>query len=333
MIRIASEGYPIISVDLKSLKPVAQEKFTSNALVRGVCARLAQLGHSIGGFDAVVSGQVPKGSGLSSSAAFEVLIVTILNHLYCRGTVSDIQSAQIAQFAENEFFGKPCGLMDQTACACGGFVTIDFKNAAKPLVKKVSFDFAGSGYALVIANTGGNHADLNDDYAALPAEMKSVARALGGKVLRDVEAAAVFSNIGALRKKTGDRAILRALHFYGDNDRVPLQVKALEKNDFTEFLRLVKASGDSSWRLNQNCFTCKNPGEQGITLALAVSEKLLGNQGAWRVHGGGFAGTIQAYVPRKLLPRYLSAMQKIFGANSCQELMVRPVGTTKLDLC
>ena len=331
IIRVQSEGYPPDFINTSELAPVESEKYTSAALIRGVCARLKELGYRIGGFDAYTTSNVLKGSGLSSSAAFEVLVVTILNHLYNNARINDILNAQIAQFAENKYFDKPCGLMDQTTCAVGGFVTIDFQNFEEPIVKKVNFDFASSGFAMVIVDTGGNHADLNEDYTALEHEMKEVARAFGGQVLREFCAKKVFDNMAFLRSKVNDRAILRALHFYSDDQRVVDQVKALEANDFKRFLNLINESGYSSWMLCQNCYSHKNIAEQGIPVALAVTENLLTGRGAWRVHGGGFAGTIQSFVPQDLLENYLQTMQDIFGENSCHDLIIRPAGTIKLE--
>jgi galactokinase len=331
-IRIHSEGYSPFEIALAELDPVKSEICTAPSLTRGVSARMKQLGYAIGGFDACVSGQVPKGSGLSSSAAFEVLMVTILDHLYNDDKIDTIVNAQMAQYAENHYFGKPCGLMDQTTCAVGGFVTIDFKDFANPIVKKVDFDFSSSGYSLVIVDTGGNHADLTEDYTALENEMKAVAGALGGKVLREFTPEDVFNNIAALRGKVGDRAILRAIHFHGDNQRVVDQVNALERGDVAEFLRLVTESGRSSWMLCQNCYSHKNINQQGISIALAISEEILRGKGAWRVHGGGFAGTIQAFVPDRLLGEYIGAMQEVFGPESCHELSVRPVGSTVISI-
>jgi galactokinase len=332
IIRVQSEGYPQSIINTGELSAVESERYTSSALIRGVCARMKQLGYSIGGFDACVTSDVLKGSGLSSSAAFEVLVATILNHLYNDGQIDDISVAQISQYAENNYFGKPCGLMDQTTCAVGGFVTIDFRDLKNPAVKKVGFDFAASGFSMVIVDTGGTHANLNEDYAALEHEMKEVARAFGGQVLREFSQEAVLNNIPYLRSKVNDRAILRAFHFYDDDRRVVDQVAALEKNDFNQFLSLVTESGYSSWMLCQNCYSHKNIEEQGISVALAVTERLLKGRGAWRVHGGGFAGTIQAFVPGDLLGRYMAHMQAIFGEDSCHELMIRPVGTTSVEI-
>lgn len=329
---IDSEGYRKIIVDIDHLDVIEAEKSTPAALVRGVCSQMVMLGYEIGGFNACFASQVPNGSGLSSSAAFEVMIVNILNHLFNFGKVDPITAALISQYAENHFFGKPCGLMDQTTCAVGGFVTIDFQDFAHPIVHKVNYQFAGNGYSLAIIGTGGSHADLTDDYAAIATEMKSVAQIFGGKVLREIPADKVFSNIYNLREKVSDRAILRALHFYGDDARVVKQVAALENNQFDLFLKLVIESGLSSWTLLQNVFSTKNVSEQGVSLALAVSQAVLAERGAWRVHGGGFAGTIQAFVPNDLAPLYFSKMEAIFGAENCHQISIRSKGAVKINL-
>jgi galactokinase len=331
-IRIISTDYPPFEVDLSNLNPDISEYYTSASLVRGVCSRMKQLGFSIGGFNAVIDGGVPKGSGLSSSASFEVLIGTILSELFNEGKLDPITNAIIGQYAENNFFGKPCGLMDQTACAVGGFITIDFKTPVNPIVKKVNFDFTKTGFSLVITDTGGNHADLNDEYASLPVEMKSVAKELDANVLREVTLEQVVDAIPELREKTGDRAILRAYHFQGDNARVIKQVEALEQNDFPAFLQMVIDSGYSSFMYNQNIFPVNNVKEQGVSLALALSEMILKGQGAWRVHGGGFAGTIQAFVPQQLLPKYISTLEHVFGEGSCKKLFIRNTGSTRVEL-
>jgi galactokinase len=332
IIKVKSEGYPEDIVDLDELAPKENERYTSAALIRGVCARMKDLGYKIGGFEAYTTSNVLKGSGLSSSAAFEVLIVSILNHLYNNRVIDDVLNAQIAQYAENNFFGKPCGLMDQTTCSVGGFVTIDFKDFKNPIVEKVNFDFASSGFSMVIVDTGGNHADLNEDYTALEHEMKELARAFGGEVLREFSLEKVLENIDFLRTKVNDRAILRAIHFYGDDDRVVQQVKALETSNFDKFLELIIESGYSSWMLCQNCYSHKLIEEQGLSIALAVSENLLKDKGAWRVHGGGFAGTIQVFIPNNMVDNYLSVMRKIFGEKAYHELIIRPVGNVKLDI-
>jgi galactokinase len=332
IIRILSEGYPEFKVDLSSLKPVKSEKYSSAALVRGICSRFRELGYTIGGFDACIDGGVPKGSGLSSSASFEVLIGGILNELFNKGKVSPIQNAIIGQYSENNYFGKPCGLMDQTACAMGGLITIDFKDPSKPIVKKVNFDFVATGFSLVITDTGGNHADLNDEYASLPTDMKAVAAELKAKVLRQVSLDQVINIIPKIRGKVGDRAILRAIHFQGDNQRVVDQVAALEKKNFKAFLSMVVDSGYSSYMYNQNIFPVNNVKEQGVSLALALSELVLKGQGAWRVHGGGFAGTIQAFVPQKLVKKYVSTLEHVYSKGSCRTLFIRHQGAGKVKL-
>jgi len=332
VIKILSLEYPPFEVDLSELNPDKKEFYTSASLVRGICFRMKELGYTIGGFNAVIDGEVPKGSGLSSSASFEVLIGTILSELFNEGTLDPITNAIIGQYAENIFFGKPCGLMDQTACAVGGFITIDFKDPSKPIVKKVDFDFTKTGFALVITDTGGNHADLNDEYASLPVEMKSVAKELDASVLREVTLDQIVDAIPELREKTGDRAILRAYHFQGDNDRVVKQVEALEQSNFTAFLQMVIESGYSSFMYNQNIFPVNNVKEQGVSLALALSEMVLKGQGAWRVHGGGFAGTIQAFVPQQLLEKYISTLEHVFGEGSCKKLFIRNTGSSKVEL-
>ncbi|MBK7174899.1 MAG: galactokinase [Bacteroidales bacterium] len=331
VIHITSLGYPDIVLDITDLEPKASEQFTSVSLVRGICARMKELGFIVGGFDASIDGAVPKGSGLSSSASFEVLVGAFINHLFNDGKLDPIQNALIGQYAENKYFGKPCGLMDQTACSVGGLITIDFKDPSHPIVKKIDFDFQLTGYYLVITDTGGNHADLNEEYASLPIEMKSVAAALGATVLREVSLESIIHAIPELRNITGDRAILRALHFQGDNQRVADQVEALEKNDFGAFLEMVIASGFSSFMYNQNIYPVHNVKEQGVSLALALSEILLKGKGAWRVHGGGFAGTIQAFVPSELLETYTKMMTQVFGENACHKLSIRKQGAIRLN--
>lgn len=330
-VRILSSGYPQFEVDLTNLEPNKKEYFTSVALVRGISARMKELGFNIGGFDAVIDSGVPKGSGLSSSASFEVLIGAIISHLFNEGKLDAVQNAIIGQYAENNFFGKPCGLMDQTACSVGGLVTIDFEDPSKPIVKKVDFDFTKTGYALVITDTGGNHADLNDEYASLPTEMKSVAAQFGKNVLRQVTLEQVIDNIPQMRGKVSDRAILRAIHFERDNARVAEQVAALEKGDFKSFLKMVIASGQSSYMYNQNVYPVNNVEEQGLSLALALSDIVLGSEGAWRVHGGGFAGTIQAFVPEALLDVYVKTIENAFGEGKCWKLFIRPQGAVKIE--
>ena len=332
VVRILSSGYPQFEVDITKLQPNKEEFYTSVGLVRGICARLKELGFEIGGFDAVISSGVPKGSGLSSSASFEVLIGAIVSHLFNGGKLDAVLNAQVGQYAENVFFGKPCGLMDQTACSVGGLVTIDFADPAKPIVKKVDFDFTKTGYALVITDTGGNHADLNDEYASLPTDMKGVAAKLGKTVLREVSLEQVVDAIPALREqKVSDRAILRAIHFERDNARVAEQVADLEKGDFKAFLGKVIASGNSSFMYNQNVYPINNVAEQGLSIALALSDMVLGSEGAWRVHGGGFAGTVQAFVPQHLLDKYVDTLEHTFGKGKCHKLIIRPQGSIKVE--
>jgi len=333
-ITLNSEGYPPLAIDTRQLDPVPEERFTSAALARGVCAGMAKAGGKLGGVNACLASNIPRGSGLSSSAAYEMLVATVLNELYNNGRFSPLSLAQFGQLAEERYFGKPSGLMDQTTSAVGGFVTIDFKDFAAPLVRKVKYDLAGSGYALVIVETGGNHADLTPEYAACANEMKSVAQALGGKVLRDVSREQLLAKLPALRSKgLSDRAILRALHFFADDPRVVDQVQALEEGRFQRFLDLVNESGRSSWMLLQNCYPVSAPADpthQGIPLALALSELRLKPRGAWRVHGGGFAGTIQAFLPADMLSEYVAGMEVVFGKGACHPVLVRQEGAGKL---
>ncbi|MDR4952594.1 galactokinase family protein [Chryseobacterium sp. ES2] len=332
IIRIESSGYQSFEIDLDHLIPNEKEFLTSNALVRGINARLKELGYKIGGFDAVIDGCVPKGSGLSSSASFEVLIGAIVSHLFNDGNIDPILNARIGQYAENVFFGKPCGLMDQVACAVGGLVIIDFADVTNPIVKKVDFDFESTGFSLVITDTRGDHTNLNDEYAVLPKEMKDVAAHLGCSVLRETTLEKVMDIAPSIRKKVGDRAILRAIHFECENERVVDEVTALENNDFQKFLHLVIDSGHSSYMYNQNVYVSNNIHEQAVSLGLAYSELVLKGAGAWRVHGGGFAGTIQAFVPENLLEKYTTTLNHLFGVGSCHPLFIRQKGVVKLDL-
>ncbi|HHY82456.1 MAG TPA: galactokinase [Clostridiales bacterium] len=329
-----SEGYPgVFDVDLSELDPIPSEKETTTSLIRGIASRFRELGYSIGGFHAYVTSTVARGSGLSSSASIEVLIGTILNALYNDNALEPALLAQIGQYAENVYFGKPSGLMDQMACAVGGFITIDFKDSKKPEYRKVNFDLSAHGYHMLVVDTGGNHADLTRDYAEVPQEMRKVAGILGKEVLRELSLNDIIDNISLLREKAGDRAILRAMHFFMDNERVVEQAKALEENRFADFLKLVRESGSSSWRLLQNCYTNQNPYEQGITLALAITESFISNigEGACRVHGGGFAGTIQVYLPDKAVEEYRRLTEKVFGSKSVTVLSIRPFGTLHLN--
>ncbi|MGN1315609.1 MAG: galactokinase [Acutalibacteraceae bacterium] len=326
IICVNSQGYSPITVDSGDLEIKDEEAGKSDALIRGICARFGQLGYKYGGFNASVTSRVLSGSGLSSSAAYEVLIGTILNYLYNDGKITAVEIAQISQYAENEYFKKPCGLMDQTACSVGGFVQIDFEDTEKPVINKVDFDIAKHGYNLCIIDTGGNHADLTGDYAAIRLEMNSVAEYFGKSVLRQVPERDVFDNMGEIRKRTGDRAVERAIHFYNENKRVERLAAALSKGDFETFKETIIESGKSSYMYNQNCFTLSNPESQPVALALCLTEELLKGKGAYRVHGGGFAGTIQAFVPISETEIYVSAMKKVFGEDSCYILKVRSHG-------
>jgi galactokinase len=332
LITIESDGYPRQEILVDDLARRDAELSTAAALTRGVAARMRDTGHMVGGFCACVTSDVLKGSGLSSSASYEVLVATILDTMYNGGAIDGVQRALIAQYSENEYFGKPCGLMDQTTCALGGFVTIDFEDFSHPRVRAVRSDFNGSGYHPVIVDTGGSHADLTPEYAAVKQEMKDVSGFFGGRVLRDVSLERVLADLPRLRTNVSDRAILRALHFYADDARVELQVKALESGRFEEFLHLVRESGRSSWTHLQNCYAVSSVDHQGIPIALALSEILLGTGGAWRVHGGGFAGTILAFVPDALLGGYLAGMRAVFGPDSCHALSIRSAGAMALDL-
>ena len=326
IICVNSEGYPSISIDTKDLSVKNDEAGKSTALIRGICARFKQLGYKYGGFNASVTSRVLSGSGLSSSAAYEVLIGTILNYLYNDGKISAVEIAQISQYAENVFFKKPCGLMDQTACSVGGFVQIDFKDTENPVINKVDFDIAKHGYNLCIVDTGGDHADLTDDYAAIRLEMNSVAEYFSKSVLRQVPEKDVFEQMGEIRKQTGDRAVERAIHFYNENKRVERLANALANEDFESFKATIIESGKSSYMYNQNCYTLSNPNSQPVALALCLTEELLKGKGAYRVHGGGFAGTIQAFVPVEETENYVSSIKKVFGENSCYILKVRSHG-------
>ncbi len=326
VIRLKSEGYDMDMVDITDLNPNKAEYSKSKALIRGVCAGFVQRGYEIGGFDAATANDVLSGSGLSSSAAFEVLVGTILNHLYNDGKVTPVEIAQIAQYAENEFFGKPCGLLDQMTCSVGGFVFMDFRDPSKPYIKPVKFDFESCAHALCIVNTGGSHSNLTDEYAAVKNEMISVAQRLGHDVLREVDEAQFYNSIDLVRDVVGDRAILRAKHFFSENRRVDEQVKALESKQFGEFKKLVVKSGQSSYMYNQNVYSVKDPVSQPVSLGLCLCEELLDGKGAWRVHGGGFAGTIQAFVPVDMLAEFKRRMELVFGEKSCYVLSIRPVG-------
>jgi len=333
-VEIYSVGYsnPFI-LDLNNLEPMDNEKGTTLSLIRGTAAGLKQLGYNIGGFNACISSDVLPGSGLSSSASIEVLIGSIFNALFNNNSIAPEILAQTGQFAENNYLGKPSGLMDQMACAVGGIISIDFKNPINPVFNKVNFNFDQHNYKLLVLDTGGSHADLTNDYASIPAEMKSVAALFNVSVLREISMDTFLEKIPIIREQLGDRSVLRALHFFQENERVENEVNALLIGDFYKFLELIKASGNSSFKQLQNIFTTKNIKDQGISLALALSDKFIDEigEGACRVHGGGFAGTIQIFLPNSTVQEYKNNMEKIFGKNSVQILSIRSKGAIYLN--
>ena len=326
VIRILSEGYPMLEVTLSDLIPDERERDSSAALVRGVAAKISSLGYTVGGFDAYVSSNVLGGSGLSSSAAYEVMVGVIISHLFCHDALSAVQLAQIGQYAENVYFGKPCGLMDQMASAVGSAVAIDFADIENPKVHKVDYDFTKSGHALCIIDTGADHADLTDEYAAIPFEMGAVAAFFGKTVLRDVPEREFRASIPQLRGKVGDRAVLRAIHFFAEDKREAGEADALDAGDFARFLRIAEQSGHSSYMYLQNIYCALHPKEQAVAIALAAAEDALAGEGMCRVHGGGFAGTIQAFVPLARLDAFRERMEETLGKGRCMVLSIRPEG-------
>ena len=330
-IRVISEGFPDSTVDLNILDPQPSDNASTEGLIRGVAAYLSRAGFKTGGFDAYVRGGVPAGSGLSSSASFEILTGFILSELYNDSRISPLLLAAAGQHAENVYFGKPCGLMDQTACAAGGLIGIDFKDPDSPLISPVDFDLKAAGYVICIVNTGGSHAGLTAEYASIPAEMRSVAREFGQETLRGISSEDILGNISSLRSKTSDRAILRALHFTEENERVKDETDALMRKDLDAFFALIRRSGDSSFKYLQNIYTNSDPLTQSLSVALAATDIFLGSRGAFRVHGGGFAGTIQAFVPEALREDYRTLMDNIFGEGSCLALGIRDKGPVRIQ--
>ena len=329
-IKITSEGYPDLSIDVSVLEPKKEEIGKTQALIRGVAAGMKKRGYNIGGFEAFVTSDVLSGSGLSSSAAYEVLIGNIFSGLFNCGQLDSVVIAQIGQEAERDFFGKPCGLMDQMACSYGGMIYIDFKDEKYPVVNKVDVEFNRFGYCLCIIDTKGSHADLTDEYAAVPNEMNAVAEYFGKLRLRQVEEEDFYANISGIRAAVGDRAVLRAFHWFNENKRVENQVAALEQGDFEEFKKYVRKSGESSFKYLQNVFSTKSVENQSVSLALAFAEKFVKEQGVVRVHGGGFAGTIQAFVKEEIVKDFKKYMEALFGPASCYVLHVREVGGKKI---
>lgn len=331
-IRILSKGYPMSQVDLDQLEPVEAEINSTPALIRGVVARFVQMGCQVSGFDAYCESTVLPGSGLSSSAAYEVLIGAIVNGLFFDGKATQPELAMIGQYAENVFFGKPCGLMDQMASAVGNLVTIDFFDKENPVIEPVNFDFAACGHALCIIDSQASHADLTDEYAAIPGELKSICAHFGKEVLTQIPEADFFAAIPQLRKTCGDRAVMRAIHFYQENARVPQQVAALKGGDFETFLALVKESGHSSYMYLQNVIPAGYKEHQDVAISLALCEHYLNGRGAYRVHGGGFAGTVQAFVPFDILDSFRAGLDAVLGQGACHVLSIRPQGGVEMTV-
>ena len=332
VVRFQSEGYPMIKVDLRELEPKEEEKNSSAALIRGVAARMARLGCPLGdwGLDAALVSSVPGGSGLSSSAAFEVLVGTMVDHLLWDGKRSPVEIAQIGQYAENVYFGKPCGLMDQTASSVGGVVAIDFADTARPVVEAIALDLAAGGYALCILDSGADHADLTSEYASITQELAAVCGCFGKKVLREVPEEDFLANLPKVRAAAGDRGTLRALHVYGENRRAAQEAQALREGDIPRFLHLVRESGRSSALYLQNVVPTGQREKQELLLTIALAERLLEGEGAVRVHGGGFGGTAQAFVPLKKLPAFQAGIEAVLGEGSCHVLSIRPVGGVRI---
>lgn len=332
VITIKSKYYnKSFSIDLNDLEPVKGEDSTE-ALIRGIAAGFKKKGFVIGGFNALMDSDVLPGSGLSSSAAFEVLIGTILNSFYNNEKISLEEIAKIGQFAENNYMGKLSGLMDQMACALGGIITIDFKDKDKPVVKKIEYDFSGNNYSIIVVNTGGNHENLSPYYSSIPMEMKKIANFFNKDVLREVNFDNINNNIADLHKKIGDRPILRAFHYFSENQRVEEVIKAFKQNNFNLFLDLINSSGNSSWKYLQNCYVPSNPNEQSVNLGLAITEQFIKkiNEGACRIHGGGFAGTILVFLPDKYVNKYIEIVEKVFGKSSVKLLGIRDRKSMKI---
>ena len=325
-VRIKSEGYDMDVIDITELEKNTAEHGRASALIRGVLSRFKELGADISGFNAYTTSNVLKGSGLSSSAAFEVLVGNIVNGMFFNNKADEITIAKIGQYAEREYFGKPCGLLDQMASSLGGFTYADFFNPADPITEKINLDIHSFGYTLCVVDTGGNHANLTQDYADITIECKEISNKLGVDFLRDADQNRFYNSIAELRRACGDRAVLRAFHFFNENDRVEKQKAALKAGDFEGFLKLVNESGESSYDYLQNLYSNSAVSEQGLPLAIALTKKFLNGKGACRVHGGGFAGTIQCYIPSELLADYKKAIEAVFGENSCCVLNIRPVG-------
>ncbi|MBO5090486.1 MAG: galactokinase [Clostridia bacterium] len=326
VVRVKSRGYDMDTIALNELQKQEKEIGRAASLIRGVCHKFNEMGVKLQGFNAYTTSNVLKGSGLSSSAAFEVLIGNILNGMFADSKVEAIEIAKIGQFAEREYFGKPCGLLDQMASSLGGFTYADFNDPSNPITEKIDLDIKKFGYTLCVVDTGGNHANLTQDYADITIECKQISNALGVDFLRDADENEFYKNIQTLRKEYGDRAVLRAFHFFNENARVLEQKAALKEGRFEDFLKLVNASGQSSYDYLQNLYSTSAVKEQGLSLAIALTKRFLGDKGACRVHGGGFAGTIQCYIPTEMLTDYKTMIESAFGLGSCSVLTIRPVG-------
>ena len=325
-VKVLSDDFDIAPIEIADLKKKVEESGTSEALIRGVLARLQELGYQIGGFNAFITSDVLMGAGLSSSAAFETIIGTIISGLYNQMTIDPVVIAQVGQYAENVYFDKPCGLMDQCASSVGSLINIDFKDVDKPVVRKVDVDFSKFGHSLCIVDTKGSHADLTNEYAAIPLEMKQVANYFGKEFLRDVDEQEFFDSIAKVREINNDRAVLRAIHLFEENKRVDREVAALNSGDFDLFKKLVQESGNSSYKFLQNVYANSDVFNQSVSLGLAMSERILQDHGVCRVHGGGFAGTIQAFVKDEFVSKYQMEIEKVFGQGSCHILKVRKYG-------
>ena len=330
-VRIKSKGYEMDEICINDLEIKENEKGKARSLIRGVLSAFSQNGYNVGGFDAYTTSDVLEGSGLSSSAAFEVLVSNVVNGLFNGGAADAVSIAKYSQFAEREYFGKPCGLLDQMASSVGGFTYADFNDPQNPVVEKISLDLSESGHTLCVVDTGGNHANLTQDYADITLECKAVSKCLGVEFLRDTDQDSFYQNLAEIRESCGDRAILRAMHFFDENNRVQTQKAALKRGDFNTFFVTVKRSGESSYDLLQNVYSPSNPKVQAISLALALTKRFLNGRGACRVHGGGFAGTIQCYIPNKMFDDYKKMIESVFGNGACVELFVRQAGGYELN--
>ncbi len=332
IVRLESEGYGLIMLDISDLTMKVEEQNTSYALIRGVYKKMKEMGFEVGGLDIYCTSSVLGGSGLSSSAAFEVFLGTALNALYCDNQISAIDIAKIGQYAENVYFGKPCGLLDQMASSVGNVVAIDFKDPQKPIIEKVDFSPEDMGHALCIIDTGGDHADLTQDYAAIPEEMALVANVFGQKYLREISKNDLLEKAKEICATTSDRAFLRAMHFQNENERAKDEAKSLKEKDYATFLKLVKESGHSSFMYLQNIYSAKDVYNQKVSVALSLCQEFLQGKGAYRVHGGGFAGTIEAFVPFSMLDDFKKSIENILGKDTCYVLSIRSIGGTEIKI-